>query len=292
MFTSIRGEVKRTGIFFHYQDGERLRDFPHALDSLLERPNVFLYDAFYPSKPKASYELEPVSQDLLPEIHSPEMIQRVRMTPYYDTAIYSAGGTVQAAEEIWQGGIDNAFVFTGTGDHHAGRNFFGGWCYLNGAALAIANQRRKYGARKFAIIDTDSHHGDGTWDIFAEDEEVLYFCFCPESRVEQKNKINITVSWRTSDEEYLRLVEREFVPRGRSFAPELIFWNWGYDGTQGEYGDIGLTVDCHPRLAEIIQAVADEVCGGRLVTVLCGGHSGEIASYTIPRVLRCLAGVE
>ncbi len=37
-------------------------------------------------------------------------------------------------KEIWQGKVDNAFVFTGFGDHHAGRNFYGGMCYFNGAA--------------------------------------------------------------------------------------------------------------------------------------------------------------
>jgi len=37
-----------TGIFFHYQQGERLRDFPQALDKILEKDHVFLYDALYP----------------------------------------------------------------------------------------------------------------------------------------------------------------------------------------------------------------------------------------------------
>ena len=284
--------MKRTGIFFHYQQGERLKDFPQILGEILDKPGVFLYDAFYPLKPKASYDLEPVSQDLLLQVHSREMIERVKRTPYYDTALYSAGGTVQAAEEIWQGEIDNAFVFTGCGDHHAGKDFFGGWCYLNGAALAIKNLRQLYGARRFAIVDTDAHHGDGSWDLFKDDEEVLYLCLCCGGFVERKNKVNIPVSYQSSDEEYLRKVEEEFVPRCRRFEPELIFWNWGYDGTLGEYGDMGLTPDCHLKLAEIIKATADEVCQGRLVVILCGGHSRGIANCTIPRIVNCLAELD
>jgi acetoin utilization deacetylase AcuC-like enzyme len=49
---------------------------------------------------------------------------------------------VQATEEIYQENLDNAFIFTGFGDHHAGRNYFGGMCYFNGAALAIAKLKK------------------------------------------------------------------------------------------------------------------------------------------------------
>ena len=41
--------------------------------------------------------------------------------------------------------------------HHAGRNFYGGMCYFNGAALAITALKEK-GVRRFAIVDTDCHH--------------------------------------------------------------------------------------------------------------------------------------
>jgi hypothetical protein len=51
----------RMGIFFYYQKGERLRDFPEALKGILEKENVFLYDAFYPLKPPSSFDLDPIS---------------------------------------------------------------------------------------------------------------------------------------------------------------------------------------------------------------------------------------
>ena len=278
----------RTGLFFHYQQGARLRDFPQALGGLLSHPRVFLYDALYPGKPKATHELEPVSPDLLRAVHSEGMIERVKRTPYYETALYSAGGTVQAAEEVWEGRIDNAFVFTGAGDHHAGRDFFGGWCYFNGAAMAIYNLRSKYDAKRFAIVDTDAHHGDGTWDIFQDDEQVLYICLCGWESGERKNKVNISVSSSLLDDEYLDKVREEVVPRIKDFRPEIIFWNWGYDGTMGEYGDMGLTPECHVQLARTFRSVADEVCKGRLIVVLCGGSGRETATYAIPRVIGCL----
>ena len=104
------------------------------------------------------------------------------------------------------------------------------------------------------------------------------------------NNIDIKVPSHVSDEEYLQRVEEQFVPRAIEFRPELIFWNFGYDGTQGEYGDIGLTMDCHPRLAKVFEDAAERACQGRLVVVLCGGTGRRVAAYTIPKIINCLAG--
>jgi len=279
--------VKRTGIFFTYFQGERLKDFPQALAGILDKENVSYYDAVYDSR-QGLYYLEPLSEELLLKVHSRNMVQRVKRTGNYESALYSAGGTVQAAEKIWQGQMDNAFVFTSFGDHHAGRDFYGGMCYFNGAALAITALREK-GIRRVAIIDTDCHHADGTRDIFVDDRDVLHVCFCYQDYCDDHNNIDIMIPYRTSDEDYLSRVEQEFVPRVVAFEPEYIFWEFGYDATQGEYGDKGLTRDCHPRLARLLKEAADKVCQGRLITILCGGSGRTVATYTIPRIIDCLA---
>ncbi len=279
--------MKRTGIFFTYFQGERLRDFPQALDGILDKENVSYYDAVYDSG-DGLYYLEPAPEKLLLKVHSPDMVQMVKLTADYESALYSAGGTVQAAREIYQGEIDNAFIFTSFGDHHAGKNFYGGMCYFNGAALAIAALREK-GVRRFAIVDTDSHHANGTRDIFAYDDDVLHVCFCYQDYVDEHNNVDVMIPYRTSDEEYFASVRQEFVPRAIAFKPEYIFWEFGYDATQGEYGDKGLTRDCHLKLARLIKGVADEVCHGRLITILCGGSGRAIATYAIPRIIDCLA---
>jgi len=141
---------KRTGIFFTYFQGQRLRDFPEALAGILDKENVFYYDAVYESI-RGPYYVKPVTMELLLKVHSRGMVEQVKRTGYYRAASYSAGGTAHAAVEIVQGRIDNAFVFTGFGDHHAGANFFGGMCYFNGAAVAIA-ALREHGMRRFAIL--------------------------------------------------------------------------------------------------------------------------------------------
>jgi acetoin utilization deacetylase AcuC-like enzyme len=220
------------------------------------------------------------------------LVAQVRRSGAFEGALFAAAGTVAAAVRIWQGEIDNAFVFTGYGDHHAGSDFFGGGCYFNGAAIAIAELRKRFGAKRFAIVDTDAHHGDGTWDLFEKDSDVLYVCLCQSGFAEENNKVNIPVPWPVNDEEYLELVKREFVTRARAFAPEAIFWNWGYDGTQGEYGDIGLTPRVHARLAMAIKEAADEFCQGRLIVVLCGGSQRGLARLLIPQVVEVLATEE
>jgi acetoin utilization deacetylase AcuC-like enzyme len=281
--------VGATGLFFHYQDGERLRDFPQALEGILSRDNVFFYDAFYPLKPPCSFDLDPIPVEAIGEVHTPEMIERVRRSAAYEGALFSASGTAAAAIRIWKGEIDNAFVFTGYGDHHAGSDFFSGGCYFNGAAIAIRELRQRFEVQRFAIIDTDAHHGDGTWEIFGDDPDALYLCFCPGSYQEKNNKVNVQVPSTVSDEEYLQLVRRNFLPRAESFQPEAIFWNWGYDGTRGDYGDIGLTPDSHVLFAREIKLAADRLCHGRLIVVLCGGSRRDLARYIIPEVIRVLA---
>ena len=189
-----------------------------------------------------------------------------------------------AADRIWAGEIDNAFVFTGTGDHHAGRDFFGGGCHFNGAALAIANLRERYGARRFAILDTDAHHGDGTRDIFAFDEDVLHICLCSQS-LDHGSNVDVDIPCLISDDEYLARLETEFGPRVAEFKPDMVFWEFGYDGTAGDYGSRGLTPDCHPAIARLVRSSAEEVCAGRAVAILCGGSRRDIARYCIPKVI-------
>jgi len=282
--------VKRTGIFFTYFQGERLRDFPQALNGILDKEKVSYYDAVYVSR-NGLYYLEPLSEELLFKVHSRDMVHQVKLTGDYESALYSAGGTVQAADKIWQGEIDNAFVFTSFGDHHAGRNFYGGMCYFNGAALAITSLKER-GVKRFAIVDTDCHHADGTRDIFADDDHVLHVCFCHQDYTDNCHNIDIKIPYHTSDDEYLARMRQEFVPRVAAFKPDCLFWEFGYDATQGEYGDKGLTKDSHIKFARIIKGAADEVCHSRLIAILCGGSSRAIATYTIPRIIRCLAELE
>ena len=263
-----------------------MEDFPKALDDILDKENISYYDGVYAAD--NIYYLKPATEEMLVKVHSRDMIERVKRTEYYETALYSAGGTIQAVLEIVEGRIDNAFVFTGVGDHHAGRNFFGGWCYFNGAAVAIALLKEK-GMKRFAVVDTDSHHADGTRDIFYQDKEVLHVCFCYQDYFDEYGNVDVAIPYGISDDAYIRKMEQEFAQRAMAFKPEFIFWELGYDAIRGEYGDKGVDETCPAKLAKVIKGTADSVCQGRLVTILCGGSGRRLATYIIPRVIRELA---
>ena len=100
--------------------------------------------------------------------------------------------------------------------------------------------------------------------------------------------MNVHVPLQTTDAEYVGVVKANLQELLRDFGPELIFWNWGYDGTVGEYGDMGLTPDSHVLLTSVLKDLAEELCMGRLIVVLCGGSRRDLASLIIPRVIRRL----
>lgn len=70
------------------------------------------------------------------------------------------------------GGERAAFALTRPPGHHAGPDFFGGYCFLNNAALA-AQTLRDHGAARVAVLDVDYHHGNGTQTIFYGRDDVL-----------------------------------------------------------------------------------------------------------------------
>jgi len=70
-------------------------------------------------------------------------------------------------------GEGSAFVLSRPPGHHAGRDFFGGYCFLNQAAIA-AQALRDAGSARVAILDVDYHHGNGTQDIFYERGDVYF----------------------------------------------------------------------------------------------------------------------
>ena len=57
--------------------------------------------------------------------------------------------------------------------HHAAKALYGGYCFLNNAALAT-QYCRDQGIAKVAVLDVDFHHGNGTQDIFYDRDDVFF----------------------------------------------------------------------------------------------------------------------
>ncbi len=256
-----------TGVFYHESFsrrsyltlGNRLRDFPQAFERFEGNRNFKLFES------------PEVSEELLKLVHSGEMIEAVKREPLCSTAWRSAGGVVKATEMVFDGELRNAFCYIGAGGHHAGRDYFWGYCCFNDVVLAIRNVLERREAR-FAIIDTDAHHGDGTRQLVAE-LDVLHYCIC-DRNFASGDGLKIDVSYLEND--YFEAVE-EFCDLCRSYEPDLIFWYFGHDTHVGDYGDIGMTVSDYRRIAEMVKNLAEDVCSGKLVVVLGGGSDPDIA---------------
>ena len=278
-----------TGVFFHeifsQKDwiiiGNKFQNFPQVMEPALSLPNVKL---FTPEK---------VSEELLLKVHSPRLVQDLKESWYYEGAAYTVGGCVEATEKIVSGEIDNALVFTVAAGHHAGHNSAWGGTYASCAGPAFFNARQRFGEIKFAILDTDCHHGNGTREIFHNDDNVLHVCFCGWNRVEGGgNKVCVDVGWRTTDEDYLNLVSQEFISRVREFKPRMILHNLGHDTCERDYGDRGLTPDFFPQLVREIKQATEEVCQGRYLVLTHGGARADVAEYIFPKIIEILAEQE
>lgn len=91
----------------------------------------------------------------------------------WEAAAAGAACAIDAARAVSGGsGPRAAMALTRPPGHHAGADFFGGYCFLNNAALA-AQALREAGAERVAVLDIDYHHGNGTQSIFYERGDVL-----------------------------------------------------------------------------------------------------------------------
>jgi acetoin utilization deacetylase AcuC-like enzyme len=88
-------------------------------------------------------------------------------------AAQASCAVAQTAQRLVSGGARSAFALCRPPGHHAASDMYGGYCFLNNAAIT-AQMFLDQGAAKVAILDVDFHHGNGTQDIFYERDDVLF----------------------------------------------------------------------------------------------------------------------
>lgn len=256
--------------------GPKFINFPEALGDVLKLPNVKMF------------EHEPVSEDFMFKFHTEEMVESLKKRPYGKNAFHSIGACITAGNKIMGGELKNGLLFNSASGHHAGPSHAWGGTYLNCVAPAVYTLRENFGVKKFALLDTDAHHGDGDRDMFKGDHSLLHVCFCGSSVYEDTN-VCVGTGWSSNNEEYLSLIKKEFVPRAMGFKPGMIFHFLGHDTAQGDYGDIGLTPDFFVELVKEVKNCAEEVCEGRYLIITGGGARRDVAEYIFPRIAEVLA---
>ncbi len=140
------------------------------------------------------------------------------------------------------------FVLSRPPGHHAGKDFFGGYCFLNNAALA-AQHLLDDGARKVAIIDIDYHHGNGTQSIFYPRDDVLFVSIHADPRNEfpfylghadergegagHGFNLNLPLAAGSGTQAWFSALETACIRIG-SFAPDALVVSLGVDTFAGD----------------------------------------------------------
>ena len=222
----------------------------------------------------------------------------------YQAAIYAAGGAIRASEAVMDGEADSAFALVRPPGHHATSQRAMGFCLFNNVAIAAKYALAKYKLDRIIIIDFDVHHGNGTQAVFYDNPHVLYvstheYPFYPGTGgieetgggVGEGTTINIPLSAGCGDAEYLQVFEQIIVPAARRFNPQFIMVSAGYDlHWADEIALMQVSTSGFAQMVRIIQGLADELCGGRLVFSLEGGYHLQALAYSVKATFDVLLG--
>ncbi|MBN2099763.1 MAG: hypothetical protein JW753_09220 [Dehalococcoidia bacterium] len=277
--------MKETGVFY----SEAMRNDQAPSDMNIGKGfDGIVREGLFEEQEIRLFEAKPVTEDLVLRVHSRDWVQHVRREGMWELSVCSAGAVVMAFDKVLAGEIHNALALVGIGGHHAGRDYAYGGCYVNHEAIAVAWARENGRGTRFAIVDTDTHHGDGTRGLFSGDEDVLHICYCGYGKGEGSTKVCLPHA--SSDDEFVRRFRNEVPPLIRGFKPELVLWFCGLDTHRDSYGTRRLTSDCYPRLCEVLKETAEDVPLVRLVVRVGCNAPSHVAADALPKIVKVLAG--
>ncbi|MEM7479962.1 MAG: histone deacetylase [Acidobacteriota bacterium] len=206
-----------------------------------------------------------------------------------DAAWGAVEATLAAADRIALGGgaeDRRALAAVRPPGHHAERAMAMGFCYFNNVAVAAEHLVRHHSLDRVAIFDFDVHHGNGTQHLFEERGDVFFasvhqFPFYPGTGAEDetgrgdgvKATLNVPLPAGVGDIEYGAAIDRRVVPALAAFRPQALLISAGFDAWRGDpLGGMRVSGEEIARWGSSLSDLADEVCEGRLLTVLEGGY--------------------
>ena len=174
-----------------------------------------------------------------------------------------------------------------------------GFCLFNNIAVGAAHALETHGIGKVAILDFDVHQGNGTEEIFADDNRVL-FCstfqhpFFPFTPVppNNANRVNVTLDATAKSEEFRAAVTDYWIPAIERFEPEMIFVSAGFDAhVDDDMSHVSLTDADYRWVAAQIVDAASGSASGRIVSTLEGGYELNSLARCVENHIRALAGI-
>jgi acetoin utilization deacetylase AcuC-like enzyme len=218
------------------------------------------------------------------------------MKDTWHAAIAAASGSFAAAQHVRKTG-ETCYALARPPGHHATRDKFGGYCYLNNAAIA-AHYFSQYG--KVLLIDIDFHHGNGTQSIFYDSCEVFYLSLHGHPSVEYpyftgwENELgiddgygynlNIPLKSRCGREEYLKNLQIGINKAVAIQEPEFVVVSAGFDIADNDpLGHFGLSVDDFTQIGKCIAGMGKKTLliqeGGYLIENLGKNVEGFLTAF-------------
>ncbi|MDX6678812.1 MAG: hypothetical protein QOE31_2864 [Solirubrobacteraceae bacterium] len=204
----------------------------------------------------------------------------------HEAALHAAGGAIAVVDALL--GPERAPAAASLHrppGHHATARQAMGFCLFNNVAIAAQHALDSGLAARVMIVDWDVHHGNGTNDIFAASDDVL-FCSIHQSPLYpgtgpasdvgygpgEGYTVNLPVPGGSGDAVFVSLLEHVVRPLARAYEPDLVLLSAGYDAHADDpLAGCVVTDDGYSAMAASVRAMAHEV-GAPLGIVLEGGY--------------------
>jgi len=199
-----------------------------------------------------------------------------------DATLDAVGSIISAIDGVEKKEFKNAFCAVRPPGHHAEKAKAMGFCIYNNVAVGAKYLTNHYNYQKVAIIDFDVHHGNGTQDIFFEDNKVLYisthqYPYYPGTGSENEkgkynNIYNIPLQAGTGSREYLVAYEN-VLKKLKDFKPNFILFSAGFDAHKDDpLAQLQLNSKDYYEITRRTLENAKNFCDGKVVSILEGGY--------------------
>jgi len=219
-----------------------------------------------------------------------------------ETARLSAGGLLEAIDQVMEKKFRNAFVASRPPGHHATRERGMGFCVFGNVGIAAKYLQEKHGLERILVVDWDVHHGNGTYDILKDDPKVFQFQIhqggiYPGSGAADEvgeaegkgNTISVPLPAGAGITEFRKAFDEQLLPAMERFKPQFILISAGFDAhEQDRLGGLKLRSEDYATLTRMLMQIADEHGEGRIVSVLEGGYHLEALAESVRLHLQAL----
>jgi acetoin utilization deacetylase AcuC-like enzyme len=195
----------------------------------------------------------------------------------------AAGAVCDAIDKVMAGDADNAFCAVRPPGHHAESNRAMGFCLFNSIAVGAKYARTGHGLGRVAVIDFDVHHGNGTQHSFEDDAGLFYGsshqwpAYPGTGALDETGKFNNICNFPMSPGEgsaaFRQGYRDDILPALRAFKPDFLLISAGFDAhARDPLAQINLKTDDYDWVTAELLSVAEDCCGGRVVSLLEGGY--------------------